>query len=154
MLAPRVGQYRNHQPAVQAGATLPVVYTVFQQSQGASLTYTARFFPDAAGTIRAMNIFGSTTGTVTVDLLKNGVSVLSAVVPVGSAVRANVRSFGSTAMAAAGGPFNTDTTVNRAKLDYEVGDYFEVQMATAAASSLASFALSLTCDEQQRTRVG
>lgn len=151
MAATRIGQFRDRNPEVNTGATLPLTRTVYQDAQVASTTKTIRFYPDAAGRMRALNVFGTITGTVSVNLLKNGTTVLSGVVTLASATRCQLRAFGSAALTTAGGPFNTDSDINRAKLDYEVGDYLEISLVTAAASTIATLQVELVCDEQQRS---
>jgi hypothetical protein len=148
MPAPRIGRFSLHNSAASAGAELPVLRNFFMPSLAASTTATIRVYPRQAGTIRGLSAFATaTTGTVSVDVRKNGTTVLSSVPNLTGGTPVRLDGLGPGGVGS--GFFNTNTETNQKALRYERGDYIDIVVTVAASSSATNLAIELTCDEQQ-----
>ena len=150
MAAPRIGmkgRFSEFNNAVSAGAELPVTRNFYQDAQAASLTRSLRFYPRAGGRIRALTMYAAITGTVTIDVQKNGVSVLSGTFTLANNTLKALEGLGAGGVGS--GFFNTVSDANKKALMYEKGDYILITLTTAATSTITGLVGELTCDEQQ-----
>jgi len=138
----------NLNSAVVSGAQLPVPYCVTPVAQAQSLAYNYTFKPSAAGRIRHLSAFLDLTGTVTLDLLKNGSSVLVAAQTLTDVTTRTLEGLGEDATGE-DQDFNTNSATNLAKLTYAKGDELTVRITTAAASTVVNGLVVVTCDEEQ-----
>lgn len=141
----RMADLESH---VRAGALLPAKYSFAPLAQAASLTVNYDFIAAEEGILRHLGFNIAITGTVTINLLKNAVTVMSAVFTVVNNTNQEFEGLGGDVT----GPlrnFNTLSDANLAKLRYSKGDTLRVAIVTAAASTVVSGGVVLTTDERQ-----
>lgn len=134
------------------GGYFPQNYTGNLLAQAQSLTYSTKFYARGDGEIVIASVIADITGTVTFDIKKNGSSVLSGAATLTDDTKYKLRGFGATGVAA--NYFNTDSAANRAKLKYTVDDLIQVDIITAAASTVVTGTVTLHVDEEQPVKPG
>jgi hypothetical protein len=137
---------------VYAGARMPVTKEFNFHTLAASTTYTFKREAGEAFTLRHVSAYVNALGgaaTLTVDIQKNGVSCLTAVISLAADTAQQREGFG-TDQAGNERHFLTDTEANRAKLRFEKDDLLSVIIVVGAGGAPVGFDLALTCDERQQ----
>ena len=130
----------------ESGAYFPMVYGFGFGTLGVA-THTFEWKVDQPGRIRNGSFMAQFPNTVTVNLFKNGASIVVAAKSLTTGTLTRLKGFGDDATGAEQ-HWNTDTAANRAKFDYEAGDEFSLDVVVGTAAATAGN-MQIVCDERQ-----